>query len=267
MHTKESLAQLGKDASDLYLRHGMPLADAIVKVASARGDLSKEHVQRIIENANLVTFEELFKTGPSKHVTFDLADPDDVHARMSGGHEPAGDLHSYLTPPDQRDPDDSVDDSADSTDDSDDGFGAAQKHAHLVPDHVQWRRDYYATRAAVDTLAKQASAYDAEAEAAVHNFVQMAKRASLQGGIKPVLQLAGFASQDAAVFTKIAHVVAASLPADHREGEYSESAPNRDHPLCAAYAQAEAAIKLAAHYRSGLINAERLHQRVLTERA
>lgn len=266
MYTKESLAQLGKDASDLYLRHGMPLADAIVKVASSRSDLSKEHVQRVIENANLVTFEELFKTGPSKHVTFDLADPDDVHARLSGGHEPAGDLHNYLTPPDQRDPED---DSTDDSDDSVDGFDAMpkEKHAHVVPEHVQWRRDYYATRAAVDTLTKQASAYDAQAEAAVHNFIQMAKRASIEGGIKPVLQLAGFASQDREVFTKIAHAVASALPVGHREGEYTESAPNRAHPLYMAYADAEAAVKLAAHYRTGVINAERIHQRVLSERS
>jgi len=260
MYTKETLAQLGKDASDLYLRHGVPLADAIVKVASGRGDLGKEHVQRIIENANLVTFEELFKTGPSKHVTFDLADPADVHSRMSGGDEPDGDLSAYLSEPG----DDSSDDS---TDDSIDGFDAqpVEKSASVIPDHVRWRREYYATRGAVDTLVKEASAYDAHAEAAVHNFVQLCKRASIEAGIKPVLQLAGHASQDKEVFTKVAHAVVASLPRGHREGEYSEAAPNKAHPIYAAYADTEAAIKLAEKYRHAAINAERMHQRVISE--
>lgn len=262
MYTKESLAALGKDASDLYLRHNMPLTEAIVKVASARKDLTREHVQRIVENANLVTFEELFKTGPSKHVTFDLADPEEVHMRMGGGPEPTGDLHSYLTPPDQADPaDDSVDESADSQDDT---GSVESKTAQYVPQSVQQRREYYATKAAVDTLAKQASAYDAQAEAAVYNFVQMCKRAAIETGVRPVLQLAGYASQDKEVFTKIAHTVAAALPVGHREGEYIEAAPNRTHPIYTAYADAESAVKLAAHYRSALINAERMHQRAIT---
>ena len=61
MYTKESLARLGKQASDMYLKDDIPLSDAIVKIASSRPDMSKEHVQRVVENANLTTFEELFK--------------------------------------------------------------------------------------------------------------------------------------------------------------------------------------------------------------
>lgn len=257
MYTKETLAKLGKDASDLYLRHGVPLTDAIVKVASGRGDLSKDHVQRIIENANLLTFEEMFKTGPSKHVTFDLAEPEAVHAKMSGGDAPDGDLSAYLSEPGD-----------DSHDDSVDGFDVIpeEKAASYVPDHVRWRRDYYATRSAVDTLVKQASTYDAHAETAVHNFVQMCKRASYDTGVKPVLQLAGYASSDKEIFTKIAHVVVSALPFGHKEGEYTESAPNKEHPIYKAYAEVESAIKLAEKHRHAAINAERMHQRVITER-
>jgi hypothetical protein len=253
MYTKESLAQLGKDASDLYLRHGVPLTDAIVKIASGKGDLSKDHVQRIIENANLVTFEEMFKTGPSKHVTFDLAEPDAVHAKLSGGYEPAGDLAAYLAAP--------------SAERRLDGFDAIpeEKSAAHVPEHVRWRRDYYATKGAVDVLVKEASAHDAHAEAAVHNFVQLCKRASYGVGVKPILQLAGAASTDGEVFTKIAHAVVGALSWEHKEGDYVESLPNRDHPVYKAYAEAESAVKLAAQYRSALINAERAHQRVVTE--
>lgn len=265
MYTKDSLAHLGKEASTLYIKHNMPLSDAVVKVASAHGDLTKEHVQRIIENANLVTFEELFRDGPSKHVTFDLADPEVVHAKMAGkGDE--GALGAYLAAPDELD--ESVDDSSDdSTDDPADGFmsqGDAPKTASYVPTHVQWRRDYYATQQAVSHLVKEASAADAQAESEVHNFVTLCKRAAYTQGVRPTLQLAGYASQDKKVFTKIAQAVTLALPVGAREGEYAESAPNPEHPIYQAYIRAEQAVKTAEHLREALMHAERMHQRVLS---
>jgi len=257
MYTKDSLARLGKEASDLFIKHSMPLSDAVVKVASAHSDLTKEHVQRIIENANLVTFEEMFRDGPSKHVTFDLADPEAVHAKMAGDDN-SGDLGAYLTEPGRDDDDD----------DSVDGFDAQPddaKTAAYVPPQIAWRREYYATKEAVAHLVKEASTADARAESDVHNFVTLCKRAAYTEGVRPTLQLAGLASQDKRVFEKIAAVVAQKLPVGTRDGEFTESAPNPDHPVYRAYVAAEQSVKTAEMLRAALIHAERMHQRVLSE--
>ncbi len=82
IYDKMALAEIGKRASDLFLKHEVPLVDAIVKVASKLPDFTDEHVKRVIENANLVTFEEMFKSSDSKHITFDLAEFSDVKEKM-----------------------------------------------------------------------------------------------------------------------------------------------------------------------------------------
>ena len=55
---KQDLAQLGKRAADLHLRGDIPLGEAVVKVAQATPNLTEHHVTRILENANLITFDE-----------------------------------------------------------------------------------------------------------------------------------------------------------------------------------------------------------------
>lgn len=256
MYTKDSLARLGKEASDLFIKHSMPLNDAVVKVASAHSDLTKEHVQRIIENANLVTFEEMFRDGPSKHVTFDLAEPEVIHAKIAGDSGD-GPLGAYLTEPSSDDDDDSVD-----------GFDAQPsdaKTAGFVPPHIAWRREYYATKEAVAHLVKEASSADARAESDVHNFVTLCKRAAFTQGLRPTLQLAGLASQDKQVFQKIAAAVTQNIPIGTRDGEFVESAPNPEHPVYRAYMAAEQSVKTAQTLRAALIHAERMHQRVVSE--
>lgn len=250
MYTKQDLASLGKRVSDEFINHGTPLNDAIIKLASTRPDMTKEHVQRVIENANLITFEEMFKGSSSKHVTFDLADPHEIHAQMQ--QEKEQDIDPvYLTEP-QRDYDIS-------------GWQPEVKVASVVPKDVQWRRDYYATKGAVEHLVKEANTASAKAEAMTHNFVHMVKRAAHVNGIKPILQLAGYASKDRSVFEKIAQTVTKAMPQMVKEGSYVESVPNKEHPIYKQYEQLERQIKVAHKIKSALINAERYHQSVISE--
>ena len=84
-YSKQDLAQFGKRASDMHIQHGVPLSESVIKVAQATPNLTKHHVTRILENANLLTFEERFNNGDNKHVNFDLADPREVFEGLEGG--------------------------------------------------------------------------------------------------------------------------------------------------------------------------------------
>ena len=247
MYTKQDLSSLGKEASSMFLEHGISLNDAIVKIASRRPDMTKEHVQRVIENANLITFEDMFKGASSKHVTFDLADPDVIHGELDKTEEIPDPVYS-VEPQYKRVS----------------GFDAFQKEASLatVPDHVQWRRDYYATKSAADRLEKTASAINADAEAKTQKFIHMCKIAAFDTGLKPVLQLAGYASSDKSVFAKVANVVIEALRDTVSEGQYGDALPNKNHPVYRAYEDLESSIKLAAKHKSGMINAVRMHEEV-----
>jgi len=251
MYTKQDLSALGKEASTMLLEHGVPLNDAIIKIASKRPDMTKEHVQRVIENANLITFEDMFKGASNKHITFDLADPNVIHAELDKTEDIPDPI--YATEPEYR---------------HSGGFDAFDKEASLtiVPKHVQWRRDYYATKSAMDRLEKTATAIDAEAEAQTHKFIDMCKRASLvSGGLKPVLQLAGYASKDPEVFTKVASVVTQALKNVVSEGDFVDTLPNKNHPIYESYAQLESTIKLASRHKAGVINAARMHEEVKSQ--
>ncbi|MBM4360979.1 MAG: hypothetical protein FJ096_23010, partial [Deltaproteobacteria bacterium] len=46
----------------------------MTQVVKSTPNLTEHHVTRIVENANLITFEEEFKSSEEKHVNFDLAD-------------------------------------------------------------------------------------------------------------------------------------------------------------------------------------------------
>lgn len=248
MYTKQDLNLLGKEASTMLFEHGIPLNDAIIKIASKRPDMTKDHVQRVIESANLITFEDMFKGASTKHITFDLADPNVIHGQLDKTEEIANPI--YATEPEYQ---------------RSGGFDAFSKEASLaaVPAHVQWRRDYYATKSAVDRLEKTATAIDAEAEALTHKFIDMCKRASLEyGGLKPVLQLAGHASADQSTFTKVAAVVASALRDEAVSGEFVDTLPNKNHAIYKAYSDLESTIKLASKHKAGMINAARMYEEV-----
>jgi len=74
-YTKEDFSLLGKRASRLYIEKGIPLNDAVTKIASENSGMTADHVRRLIEQANISTFETFFKEG-NKKAEFDVADPD-----------------------------------------------------------------------------------------------------------------------------------------------------------------------------------------------
>jgi hypothetical protein len=74
-YTKEDFALLGKRASRLYVEKGVPLNEAVTKIASENSGMTQDHIKRLIEQANISTFETFFKEG-NKKAEFDVADPD-----------------------------------------------------------------------------------------------------------------------------------------------------------------------------------------------
>lgn len=102
----ELLEMLGRKASDLYRSQGIPLNQAVVQVASDHPDLGNEHIKRVVEFANNVTFQELFQNGEDKNVHFDIADPGVVLRDLKDGGTPAhdgktlaGGMGDYKAPP------------------------------------------------------------------------------------------------------------------------------------------------------------------------
>ena len=59
MYTKQDLSSLGKEASNMFLEHGVSLNEAIVKIASRRPDMTKEHVQRMLSKVPRGRFLEV----------------------------------------------------------------------------------------------------------------------------------------------------------------------------------------------------------------
>ena len=251
MYTKQDLASLGKQASNMFIEQGVSLNDAIIKLASSRPNMSKEHVQRVIENANLITFEDMFKGASSKHITFPLAEPEVIHGALDQTENIVDPI--YATEPSYQ---------------RLGGFDHIEKEASYsaVPDHVRWRRDYYATKSAMERLEKTASSFNSAAEAETHNFVRLCKQASLANtGLRQVLQLAGYASKDEEIFSKIAHVVTTAIGDTVPAGDYEDTLPNKHHPVYRAYESLENTIKEASLHRKGLINAARMHEEVKSE--
>jgi len=84
------LQELGKKASHLHLHSGIPLSDAVVKVARWHGKLNHEQVRRVIEFTNNETFQTMFKTAEGSHrvVCFPggPADPSQVLKELSMDH-------------------------------------------------------------------------------------------------------------------------------------------------------------------------------------
>ncbi len=87
----ETLEMLGRQASQMFQSRGVPLNDAITQVVSKHPEIGNEHIQRIIEFANTVTFQEMFQNSSDKNVHFDVADPGVILRDLKDGGSPAHD--------------------------------------------------------------------------------------------------------------------------------------------------------------------------------
>lgn len=87
----ETLEMLGRQASQLFQAQGIPLNDAVSQVVANHPELGNEHMQRIIEFANTVTFQEMFQNSEDKNVHFDVADPGTILRDVKDGGSPAHD--------------------------------------------------------------------------------------------------------------------------------------------------------------------------------
>lgn len=239
-YSRQELAALGKRASDLHRIQGVDLTEAVVKVASTERGLTDDHLTRITENANLITFEEKFKSGDSKHVVFDLADPAEV---VQGMAEPDRSVSSvYDFPPDYGHADDVFDQFEEKT--------SAWNHNPEYLEHQNMLKVAHACQ----IMESDVHRLDSEAERAMYALADMVKKAALQhGSLYGPLQVIGAVANDHSVFEKVASVTVTMLP-DVPRGEYVDMAPNFNHPLAAQYLRVEDLTKEAARYKNGLRN-------------
>lgn len=101
----ETLEMLGRQASQLFRSQGIPLNQALSQVLANHPELGNEHVKRVIEFANTVTFQEMFQSSEDKNVHFDVADPGVVLRDLKDGGTPAHSgrtLTDYQRPPQQQ---------------------------------------------------------------------------------------------------------------------------------------------------------------------
>ena len=88
--SSSDLQGLAKRASDMFLRDGMSLNQAVVKLASEQCGLTIEHVKRMVSMANNTTFQALFeKKAEDKNIDFDVADPREVLRSLDNAGRPA----------------------------------------------------------------------------------------------------------------------------------------------------------------------------------
>ena len=87
----ETLEYIGQKASNEFLEKRASLNSAIVKLASQNPDLNNEHIHRIAEFANNITFQHLFEKNSDKNVHFDIADPGVIIRDLRDGGSPAHD--------------------------------------------------------------------------------------------------------------------------------------------------------------------------------
>lgn len=101
----ETLEMLGRQASQMFQSQGVPLNQAISQVLANHPELGNEHIKRIVEFANTVTFQEMFQNSEDKNVHFDVADPGVILRDLKDGGSPAHDgktLMDYKSPPAQQ---------------------------------------------------------------------------------------------------------------------------------------------------------------------
>ena len=86
------LQSMGKQAAAEYLCGGVPLNDAIIKLARQHPSISPHQVQRVVEFANQETFAKMFadneKYASDKNIEFDVADPGEVLLELNNGAKP-----------------------------------------------------------------------------------------------------------------------------------------------------------------------------------
>lgn len=238
-YSRQELAALGKRASDLHRKQGVDLSEAVVKVASTEPSLTREHITRITENANLITFEENFKGSESKHIVFDLADPSVIEEKMRA---PSSEISTaYDFAPDYGEAEDVFDQFPVKE-------AEYQNHEYLEQQHAM------KVAHACQIVESDLHRIDSEAERALYALTHMVKAAALQhGSLYAPLQVIGAVADDVDTFNKVAQVTVSMLPQLPR-GEYVDMVPNYNHPLAAQYIRVEGLAKEASRYRSGLNN-------------
>lgn len=87
----ETLEMLARQASQMFQGQGIPLNDAIKQVTANHPELGNEHINRIVEFANTVTFQQMFQGSEDKNVHFDVADPGVILRDLKDGGSPAHD--------------------------------------------------------------------------------------------------------------------------------------------------------------------------------
>jgi hypothetical protein len=96
--SESELSTMGKRASYLYLNSGCSIPEAITKIASEQPNLTDHHLRRITEQANIATFETLFKGG-NKHAEFCVADPEEVIGMMRKTSSVEDEMIASIDPP------------------------------------------------------------------------------------------------------------------------------------------------------------------------
>ncbi len=229
----DTLVLMGKRASKLYLDQGIPLNDAIIKIASEQPGLSVDHIQRVVENANLLTFERLFADSASKQIDFGLADSSEILEKMAS-KETEDDLSAFLTPPSiPQDP--SL-------------FSSSVKMAsYEVPTEITLNRLYQQTKVGSEYLAREAEMADSFVESSINKLAHLSHKESREGTpIAHILELMGHASEDPVVFEKISSVISSSLRKESSNiGELSNLPPDTSHPIYTQYKIAEKLIQTA----------------------
>jgi hypothetical protein len=103
----ETLEMLARQASQMFQSQGIPLNQAVTQVVANHPELGNEHVKRIIEFANTVTFQEMFQNSEDKNIHFEVADPGAILRDLKDGGSPAHDgkplgMSDYKLPPEQQ---------------------------------------------------------------------------------------------------------------------------------------------------------------------
>jgi hypothetical protein len=256
MYDKEQLAQYGKKASDLFIKHAMPLSGAVREVTKGLDGFTDHHLKRVVENANLITFEELFKNGPTKHVEFELASFEDAKDYDDDDDEddtldPIPEEYTEKVPK----PDSPIFDTP-----------IEKKSAFdVIPEHLAVRETLHHIASAQSHLSEWLQRVDGDLEYETARLEQMCKKASLaEGGERPVLQLLVHVASDMNVFEKIATTIDTSYNSSYYDiGYYREMVPNLEHPICKQYSKVEGLVKEAKRLRGANIYLEDQRKKVL----
>lgn len=80
---------MARRASDRYLAQECSLNDAVIKEASQHSNISQEQIRRVVEKANVETFNTIFeKQAGDKNVDFDIAKPEEILEEMDKSAKP-----------------------------------------------------------------------------------------------------------------------------------------------------------------------------------